>query len=178
MGSITSIYDGTHQTPKYVEKGVPFYSVEHVTSNNFEKTKFITEEVFEKENKRVKIERQDILMTRIGSIGVSKYIDWDVRASFYVSLALIKKPINHSAKFINQLISTINFKKELWKRTIHVAFPKKINLGEIGQCSIIIPSIKEQEKISSFLSSVDDRIETQNKIAQELESSIKEFPKK
>ena len=29
-------------------------------------------------------------MTRIGSIGCCKYIDWEVKASFYVSLALLK----------------------------------------------------------------------------------------
>ena len=32
-------YDGTHQTPKYVEKGVKFFSVEHLTANQFDKTK-------------------------------------------------------------------------------------------------------------------------------------------
>ncbi len=31
IGSIVEYYDGTHQTPKYVEDGIPFYSVEHVT---------------------------------------------------------------------------------------------------------------------------------------------------
>ncbi|TOE71055.1 hypothetical protein CGJ38_22450, partial [Vibrio parahaemolyticus] len=38
LGDFSRIYDGTHQTPKYVDEGVPFYSVEHVTANKFEKT--------------------------------------------------------------------------------------------------------------------------------------------
>ena len=29
-------------------------------------------------------------MTRIGNVGTAKLIDWDVEASFYVSLALFK----------------------------------------------------------------------------------------
>lgn len=33
-------------------------------------------------------------MTRIGSIGCCKYVDWDVDASFYVSLALLKSTRN------------------------------------------------------------------------------------
>ncbi len=51
---------------------------------------------FEKEKKRVTIEKGDILLTRIGDIGTSKYVNWEVKASFYVSLALIK----HSKKLI------------------------------------------------------------------------------
>lgn len=160
---ITEVYDGTHQTPKYVKSGVPFYSVEHVSANQFEKTKYISEEVFEKENKRVQLEKGDILMTRIGSIGVAKHIDWNVRASFYVSLALIKNPKEHSSLFLNQYIASTSFQKELWKRTIHVAFPRKINLGEIGECLVRLPNISEQLKIADFLKAIDNRIEVLEK---------------
>ena len=62
LGDISKIYDGTHQTPTYVEKGIPFYSVEHVTANQFTITKYISEDVFEKENSRVRLEKGDILM--------------------------------------------------------------------------------------------------------------------
>jgi len=160
LSDITKYYDGTHQTPNYVPKGVPFYSVEHVTANQFVKTKFISEEVFEKENKRVKLENGDILMTRIGNIGKAKYIDWDVRASFYVSLALIKQNSSFSSKYLSQYINAIFFQRELWKRTIHVAFPQKINLGEIGNCLVKLPSIEEQHKIADFLGDIDLKIDT------------------
>ena len=159
LGTITEIFDGTHQTPQYVKEGVPFYSVEQVTADQFSDTKSISEECFEQENKRVKLEEGDILMTRIGSVGIAKLINWDVRASFYVSLALIKKSPNFSSQYLVQHIKSQNFQRELWKRTIHVAFPKKINLGEIGKCIVRIPSIEEQQKIASFLFSVDTKIE-------------------
>lgn len=66
LKNITQIFDGTHQTPEYVKKGIPFYSVENVTANNFSNTKCISEEVFIKENNRVKIEREDILRQELG----------------------------------------------------------------------------------------------------------------
>ncbi|WP_051929414.1 restriction endonuclease subunit S [Flavobacterium sp. 83] len=159
LGEIAKYYDGTHQTPNYVETGIPFYSVEHVTANQFTKSKYISEEVFEKENKRVKLEKGDILMTRIGDIGTSRLIDWDIKASFYVSLALIKQNDKYNSTFLNQYISSVNFQKELWANTIHVAFPKKINLGEIGKCKIKFPSLPEQQKIANFLSNIDAKIE-------------------
>ena len=159
LGELASSYDGTHHTPKYVEEGIPFYSVEHISANQFKRTKFISKEVFEKENKRVKLEKNDILMTRIGSIGEVRLIDWDVNASFYGSLALIKSNPGFNAKYLNFLIQSDFFQKELWKRTIHVAFPKKINLGEIGRCSLILPCLEEQKKIADLLSAIDKKLE-------------------
>ena len=69
LGNIADIYDGTHQTPHYVFDGVPFYSVENVTNDEFKYTKYISQNEHKELSKRCKIEQGDILMTRIGSIG-------------------------------------------------------------------------------------------------------------
>jgi type I restriction enzyme, S subunit len=158
LSELVKVYDGTHMTPDYKQSGVPFYSVEHLTNNNYYDTKFISEEVFEKENKRVKLEKGDILMTRIGDIGTPKYINWDVRASFYVSLALIKQSKKINSQYLSHFISAPYFQKELYQRTIHVAFPKKINLGEISECFVLFPNGQEQTKIANFLTAVDEKI--------------------
>lgn len=159
LKDISKIYDGTHQTPQYVEKGVPFYSVEHITANDFSNTKFISEDVYEKESKRVKIEEGDILMTRIGDIGTAKHIDWHIKASFYVTLALIKCKNTVNSKFLTFLINSTGFQREIWKKTIHVAFPNKVNLGDIGKCQIILPTLPEQEKIVEILEAGDNYLE-------------------
>jgi type I restriction enzyme, S subunit len=171
LNELTSVYDGTHSTPHYVKEGVPFYSVEHLTRDDFSDTKFVSNEVYKKENLRVKLEKGDILMTRIGDIGTSKYLDWDVQASFYVSLALIKQGASFDSLFLSYYIQSEAFQRELWKKTIHVAFPKKINLGDLGKCSVSLPPIEEQQKIAKVLSSVDQTIKTQKR---KLECLLKE----
>ncbi|MEQ1619792.1 MAG: restriction endonuclease subunit S [Methylococcales bacterium] len=158
LGDLSQIYDGTHMTPDYKKSGIPFYSVEHITNNNFKDTKFISRDVFERENKRVKLEKGDILMTKIGDIGTPKYIDWDVEASFYVSLALIKQSNKVNSLYLTHFIRTSIFQKELHERIIHVAFPKKINLGEISNCMVCLPCEKEQTKIANFLTALDEKI--------------------
>jgi type I restriction enzyme S subunit len=99
-------------------------------------------------------------MTRIGDIGTAKMLSWDVKASFYVSLALIKKSDKFNSKYLEQYIGSNLFQSELHKRTIHVAFPKKINLGEISDCLVKLPSMKEQDKIAEILNSCDEEIKS------------------
>jgi type I restriction enzyme S subunit len=163
LGDIAKIYDGTHQTPNYVPVGIPFYSVEHVTSNNFSDTKFVSKDVFDKENERVRIEKGDILMTRIGDVGTARYIDWEVNASFYVSLALIKCKKDVDSRYIAQLINSEILRREIWSKTLHVAFPNKINLGDIGKCRLVLPDLDEQLRIVAILETWDTYIDKLSK---------------
>ena len=159
LGDIAEIRDGTHQTPKYVECGIPFFSVENVTTGDFTNTKFISETEHSFLTKSFKIEKGDILMTRIGSIGDCKFIDWDVDASFYVSLALLKIRKDYSAEFICQYSKTTDFKKEIELNSLQSAIPKKINLGPISDVLIKLPeSFDEQTAIAAVLSDMDSEI--------------------
>lgn len=174
LGDIAEIKDGTHQTPKYVKVGVPFYSVESVTKNDFVNTKFISKEEHKLLTKSFKIERNDILMTRIGSIGDCKLVDWEVDASFYVSLALLKINKEVSSNFICHYTKTFSFQKEVDNNSLQSAIPRKINLGPISNIKIIIPkTIEEQSAIANILSDVDKEIEA---LEQKLDKykSIKE----
>jgi type I restriction enzyme, S subunit len=159
LGELATIKDGTHQTPKYVLSGVPFFSVEQVTSGDFTNTKFISEDEHRFLTRFFQIERDDILMTRIGSIGDCKLIDWDVDASFYVSLALLKIRPGYSAAFITQYSNTTAFKKEIELHSLPSAIPKKINLGPISNIRIELPpTLPEQTAIAAVLSDMDDEL--------------------
>ena len=158
--NFAKVFDGTHQTPHYVDVGIPFYSVENVTANDFEHTKLISEEEHRVLTSKVKIEKGDILMTRIGSIGDCKYVDWESNASFYVSLALIKCDKSVDAKFVAYYSNSLQFKKELELRSLITAIPQKINLGPISEIVLFMPSKEEQTAIANVLSSMDKEIES------------------
>lgn len=161
LGELCIIKDGTHETPKYVENGIPFYSVENVTNNNFKTAKNITLKDHNLLTKNYRIEKGDVLMTRIGSIGICKYIDWEVNASFYVSLALLKFKDKSLARFFSFYSRTEGFIKEIESKSLQFATPKKINLSNISLVKIEYPiSKEEQEMIISTLSSMDREIES------------------
>lgn len=161
LSCLSQIMDGTHQTPKYVDIGIPFYSVENVTNNNFSNTKYISIAEHLLLTKKYKIEYGDVLMTRIGSIGDCKYIDWNTDASFYVSLALLKMNNNILAKYFVHYSRTEMFKNDIELHSLQFATPKKINLGNIGLVTIRYPeSIAEQSAIAQILTDMDNEITT------------------
>jgi type I restriction enzyme, S subunit len=155
LGDVASVKDGTHQTPRYVTSGIPFYSVEHVTSGDFKNTKFISEEEHRFLTRSFKMEKGNILMTRIGSIGDCKLIDWEVDASFYVSLALLKINPGYSAAFIAHYSKSATFQKEVELHSLQSAIPKKINLGPISEVKIELPPLSEQTAIATVLTDMD-----------------------
>jgi type I restriction enzyme, S subunit len=154
-----SITDGTHFTPRYTTEGIPFYSVENLTANDFINTKYISEADHQLMIKRCKPEKGDILMTRIGSIGDTKLIDWDVNASIYVSLALLKVNDVIEPAYLYAYSRSQQFVREIESRSLLNAVPKKINMGEISSVIVHFPqSREEQSEIAKALSDIDELI--------------------
>ena len=151
LNEIASIYDGTHQTPRYTSNGIPFLSVENITT--LQSSKFISEKDFLRDFP-VYPKKGDVLLTRIGDVGTANVYERNQKAAFYVSLALLKLR-ETDPYFVNASFRSNSTRKEVWKRTLHIAFPKKINKNEIGKVNIQIPSLAEQRKIGIFFYSLD-----------------------
>ena len=157
MLELADIFDGTHQTPNYKKEGIPFVSVENI-SNIYDTTKYISSEDYN-ELYPIKPQKDDILMTRIGDIGTPALVTTNEQLAFYVSLALIRlKNTQVSPKYLYYYIQTNKFKNELWNRTIHNAFPIKINKNEIGKCKVSYPSMNIQSKLINYMEIIDKKI--------------------
>ncbi len=151
-----SISDGTHFTPKYVTQGIPFYSVENVTANDFVNVKYISQAEHRLLIKRCRPERGDILMTRIGALGDTRILDWEVDASIYVSLALLKLNGRVNTEYLYRYTKSNTFLSCVERRGLVNATPQKINLQEIGSIPIPVPTNGlEQHAIATALSDVD-----------------------
>lgn len=160
LEKIAIIKDGTHQTPNYVDSGIPFFSVENITNNNFKNNlKYISSEDHQQLSKNIKLRKNDILMTRIGILGKCKLIDWNCEASFYVSLALIRATDEEiSPQFLFHILNSQATSKCIDALALPNAIPPKINLGSISSITISFPSIDEQAAIASVLFDMDNEI--------------------
>ncbi|MCU4675361.1 restriction endonuclease subunit S [Catenovulum sp. 2E275] len=158
----SSIFDGTHQTPKYTEDGVPFFSVENIVSNK--DNKFISIDDHSLATVKNKPELDDIIITRIGKIGFTKVVDWDYDFSIYVTLAVIKNDKRFNSKYLHSYMQSERFQNELQRRSLLNAVPCKINMDELRKSKVMLPlDIGEQNRIADCLSSLDDTIESQSK---------------
>lgn len=174
LNEIAKIYDGTHQTPKYKNEGIPFISVENI-KDIYNSNKYISVEDYNKY--KIKPMINDLFMTRIGSIGKCAVFYKQEDLAYYVSLALIRpntKIIN--SYYLKYLIESIIGKKELRKRTLINAVPIKINKEDIGKIILPIPSLDVQEKIVNILERFDKLCnDITNGLPAEIEARQKQY---
>lgn len=155
LSELSYVFDGTHQTPHYTDRGVMFLSVENI--GDMKSEKYISEKDFQEEFK-IYPENGDILMTRIGDIGTANIYTSNQPVAYYVSLALLKKR-ELDPYYLKAVISCNYVQKELWNRTLHIAFPKKINKNEIEKVLVPYPvNKKEQEKIGKLFKNINNLI--------------------
>lgn len=129
-----------------------FLSVENI--DTLTSKKFITKSDY-LENYKHKPEYHDIFMTRIGSIGKTNILETHDPRAFYVSLALIK-PKDIDPYYLKYWLSSNTTQKEIWRRTLQIAFPQKINKDEISKVqSSISKSKNEQYNIGQLLNKID-----------------------
>lgn len=175
LGEVADIFDGTHQTPKYTDSGVKFVSVENI--GTLETKKYISQEAYENEYSKKQAEKGDVLMTRIGDIGTSKEIESNESLAYYVTLALLKtKEID--SNFLARLIASPEVQRDIWKRTLHIAFPKKINLGEINQVKVNVALLEEQKQIGTFFKQLDETITLHQRKLEKLQELKKGYLQK
>lgn len=159
LGEVVSVFDGTHQTPNYKTKGIMFLSVENI--NTLLSNKYISENEY-RQRFKIKPQYLDVFMTRIGTIGKTNVITTHKPIAYYVSLALLR-PQNIQSFFLSFIIQTSKVQQDIWKRTLQIAFPQKINKDEIGKVTLALPLQKEQIDIEKLLLKLDKLITLQQR---------------
>jgi type I restriction enzyme, S subunit len=143
------ITDGTHYTPTYVSKGIPFLSVKDVSSGylDFRNTKYISIEEHKKLIQRSKPELGDIILTKVGTTGIAIVVNQSVDFSIFVSLALLKPFINYLNSSYLSLVINSPFVKKMSKEGTEGIGNKNLVLRKIKNFKIPIPPLNEQKRI-------------------------------
>jgi len=159
----TKIIDGTHHTPTYTDRGIPFLRVTDVQTKeiNLEKVKFVSEKEHEQLIKRCNPEVGDILYSKNGTIGIPKIVNWDWDFSVFVSLCLIK-PAHE--KINNQYLGLILTSDVVWTQ-IRIRAKQgtvtNLHLEEIREFQIPLPNSEEQTEIVTRSKALQNRIDNE-----------------
>jgi len=156
----TKITDGTHDTPKAVSEGVPYITAIHVKDGfiDFDNCYFLPQIEHDKIYKRCNPEKGDLLIVNIGA-GTATTARVAVDYPFSLkNVALVKLDRSMvSTEFVSQ-IQRKNASRLHHMLTSGGAQPF-LSLKQIGKIPLEAPSIAEQQKIATFLSAVDTKIE-------------------
>lgn len=166
LREVCDVRDGTHDSPEYQNKGVMF-----ITSKNIVKGKldtadvsFISDSDARLVNQRSRVDRGDILMSMIGTIGNATYIDYT--PNFCIKNIALLKPKDISPCFLIQVIYSDQFQQYLMSK-LDGGIQKFISLGVLRELNIYVPSSDEQIRIATILSDMDSELESlENKLAK------------
>ena len=125
---------------------------------------------------RVQLKEPNIVLPNIGAnIGEKYYVspkDLPKEKNVLGPNAILLRSKCNDTHFVFFRLSTSSYDNEM-KKLVGTSGQPKFNKTDLKKVRLFIPSLKEQKKISYFLGLLEERIATQNKIIDKLQSLIK-----
>ncbi|WP_185208983.1 restriction endonuclease subunit S [Chryseobacterium sp. C3] len=184
LGEILEFKNGINATKEQYGSGYKFINVLDILNNEFityDKiigSVNVNEEIIDK----FPVNYGDILFQRssetreeVGTTSV--YLDKDKTATFGGFVIRGKKNGEYEPIFLNKSLKTDLIRNQITSKS---GGSTRYNIGQeiLASVTLPLPSLNEQTKIASFLSLIDSRIQTQNKIIEQLETLIKGISEK
>ncbi len=150
LGEIcTKLVDGDHNPPTGLQEKTEYLMLSSRNINNdklvdLDLVRYLSKEVFEKENERTKAEKGDIFFTSVGTLGRSCIFDGSINASFQRSVSIIKTEIfNYYLKYCLDSGYVQNFVVKNATGTAQKGF----YLNQLAELLIPLPPLAEQKRI-------------------------------
>lgn len=154
----------------YVEYGTPIVTVEHLGNRKF--TEQNLPKVSDSDKERLKkyvLATGDIVFSRVGSVDRCSYVDEEHNGWMFSGRCLRVRPSEN----IDSLYLYYYFCREETRqfvRNIAVgATMPSINTKLLGEVPVAVPDLQIQKMVSNILSTIDNKIELNNKINANLQ---------
>ena len=177
LNNIIDVRDGTHETPKFVQEGVPLLTSKNLVNGKLvkEPSKLISLAESDEINKRSKVEENDILLAMIGTIGnpvlVSK-VDYQFSVK---NMAILKQISTINMEFVYYFI--IYFSTEL-KNMSSGAVQNFVSLKQLRNIFFPVPPTTEQNRIIAQIKKMLILIDRYSFLYNSLEKKNRTFPEK
>ena len=176
LSDIADVRDGTHNSPKEVATGgVPLVTSRHISNGKVDlsNTYNISIEDFNAINLRSKVDRGDILISMIGTVGQIAYVTEDPQYAIK-NVGLIKPNDINISKYLYYYLKSPLAQEDILSR-LKGTTQQYLSLGELRNFPITLPSLHEQKRIAQILGALDDKIELlqrQNKTLEDMAKAI------
>ena len=159
----SQIVDGTHFTPNYIDSpeknDIPFLRITdlHDESINLNEVKYIDIQEHKELTKRCKPEKGDVLLSKNGTVGITKIVDWEYEFSIFVSICLIKPLDLLKSEYLHYF-----FKSDIMKYQIHQGSKQitvnNLHLEKIREFYIVLPPKNEQVQLVDKIKLIEDKV--------------------
>jgi type I restriction enzyme S subunit len=160
ISELIDVRDGTHDSPKAVKQGFPLVTSKHLLPYGVDlaSPNRISKADFDKINERSKVDRHDILISMIGTIGlISLVIKYDINFAVK-NVGLFKtSQAKDWVYFILCFLLSPEIKNHIDMR-LAGSTQKYISLGELRQLPIVIPTVDELRAFNDSVSPLFEEI--------------------
>ncbi len=176
LGEVCDVRDGTHDSPKYVNNGVPLITSKNLKGDsiNFEKINYISREDHEKISKRSGVDDGDVLFAMIGTIGnpvvVKKTREFSIK-----NVALFK--FGNNKQIINEYLKTVLNSKYTDDNLLvksRGGTQKFVSLTDLRNFIIPLPPLEVQKQIVAEIEKEQKMVEECKKLIAIHEQKIKD----
>jgi type I restriction enzyme S subunit len=166
-----SVRDGTHDSPKPVQNGRKLVTSRHLTTGRLDLTDayLISEEDFEAINKRSKVDRWDVLISMIGTVGepclIKEEPDFAIK-----NIGLFKTKGEADGKWLYYFLRSKDAQQSIREQSRGTT-QQYIPLGALRDFPILVAEDPEEQKaIAAVLGALDDKIELNRRMNATLEA--------
>ena len=147
VSDVIDVRDGTHDTPKYVLKGIPLVTSKNLVSGkiDFDTTKLISEEDAVTINMRSEVNTGDILFAMIGTIGNPVLVKKD--REFCIKNMALFKPIDNHLFDMSYLLLFLQKEQEQMKKNASGGVQSFVSLKFLRNYLLPLPPLAEQKRI-------------------------------
>ena len=151
LGVVVDVRDGTHDTPKYVQAGVPLVTSKNLVSGtiDFTNAKFISYEDSKAINIRSGVDDGDVLFAMIGTIGNPVLIRKD--REFSIKNMALFKPIDRGLFCMEYLMMFLTKAQFDMRKSASASVQSFVSLSFLRNYPIPLPPLAEQKRIVAKL---------------------------
>lgn len=157
LSEAANVIDSLHQTPEFSEHGYAMVRVADIKPGFLilDKTQKVTEDVFEEFTAKYRPQRNDIVLSRVGSYGVISYVGTDEPFCMGQNTVVLKPNIN--SLYLFYYLNHEQVQSQIENEVSGSGY-KSLSLKSIRELNIALPKNIEQEYIAKVLSSLDAKI--------------------
>jgi len=155
LNDTAKVVDSLHQTPSFADDGYPMVRVTDIKPGNlsFDETLMVTELVFAEFTKNYKPKRGDIVLSRVGSYGVSSFVETDEPFCMGQNTVVLQPKL--PPRFLYYVLNSRNIRQQIEDGSYGSGY-KSLSLKNIKELRIPVPPTDaEQRAIAAALSDVD-----------------------